>query len=206
MYRVMAELIAIAVLAKTPVAGLAKSRLIPVLDAEGAASLQARFTERAVATARDAGIGPVTLWAAPDQTHPLFAALRKKFSVTLARQPEGDLGDRMHAAVTAVNGPALVIGTDCPALSADHLHLAAATLRNYDVVIIPAEDGGYVLIGLRRPQAALFTDMEWGTAVVMAETRRRLRSLTLSWRELPALWDVDTPADLERVRREHLLD
>jgi hypothetical protein len=205
MSRAMAERTAIAVMARAPVAGQAKSRLIPALGAEGAAALQARLIERTVATAASARIGPVTLWATPDETHPLFGALRRQFGVALARQPDGDLGARMHAAVDAAGCAALVIGTDCPALTADHLHLAAATLRNYDVVVIPADDGGYVLIGLRQPHAALFAGIEWGTARVMAETRRRLQSLTLSWRELPTLWDVDTPEDLERLRRENLL-
>jgi rSAM/selenodomain-associated transferase 1 len=205
MSRAMAERIAIAVMARAPFAGQAKSRLIPALGAEGAAALQARLIERTVATAASAGIGPVTLWTTPDETHPLFRAMRRQFGVALARQPDGDLGARMHAAVEAAGGGALVIGTDCPALTADHLHLAAATLRNYDVVVIPADDGGYVLIGLRQPRAALFEGIEWGTATVMAETRRRLQSLTLSWRELPTLWDVDTPEDLERLRRENLL-
>jgi hypothetical protein len=201
----MAERTAIAVMARAPVAGQANSRLIPALGAEGAAALQARLIERTVATAASARIGPVTLWATPDETHPLFGALRRQFGIALARQPDGDLGARMHAAVDAAGCAALVIGTDCPALTADHLHLAAATLRNYDVVVIPANDGGYVLIGLRQPHAALFAGIEWGTARVMAETRLRLQSLTLSWRELPTLWDVDTPEDLERLRRENLL-
>jgi hypothetical protein len=205
MSRAMAERTAIAVLARAPVAGNAKSRLVPALGAEGAAALQARLIERTVATAASARIGPVTLWAAPDETHPLFGAMRRQFGVALARQPAGDLGARMHAAVGAADGAALVIGTDCPALTADHLHLAAATLRNYDVVVIPADDGGYVLIGLRQPHAALFSGIEWGTATVMDETRRRLQSLTLSWRELLTLWDVDTPHDLERLQREQPL-
>jgi rSAM/selenodomain-associated transferase 1 len=140
----MAERIAIAVMARAPVAGQAKSRLIPALGAKGAAALQARLIERTVATAASAGIGPVTLWTTPDETHPLFGALRRQFGIALARQPDGDLGARMHAAIAAAGCAALVIGTDCPALSADHLHLAAATLRNYDVVVIPADDGGYV--------------------------------------------------------------
>ena len=112
----------------------------------------------------------------------------------------------MQAACDAANGPVLIIGTDCPALDADRLHLAAATLRNYDAVVIPAEDGGYVLIGLRKPQPALFTGMQWSTETVMAETRQRLQSLPLSWRELPTLWDIDRPEDLERLRREKFGD
>jgi len=206
MCRAMADRIAIAILAKAPAPGLVKTRLIPVLGAEGAATLQARLIERAVVTASNAALGRVTLWTAPDEAHPLFRRIRTRHGVALARQPESDLGARMHEAAVAANGPVLIVGTDCPALTTNHLHLAAATLRNYDVVVIPAEDGGYVLIGLRQPCPALFADIEWSTATVMDETRQRLRSLTLLWRELPMLWDVDRPEDLERMQREGVLD
>jgi hypothetical protein len=202
----MAERTAIAVLAKAPVAGLAKTRLIPVLGADGAAALQARLIRRAIVTATDAALGPVMLWAAPDDTHPLFRTMRTRYGAVLNRQPNGDLGARMLAAAAAAKGPVLIVGTDCPALGADHLHRAAAALHNHDAVVIPAEDGGYVLIGMRQPHAGLFADVEWSTANVMDETRRRLRSLTLSWRELPTLWDIDRPEDLERMRREGLMD
>jgi uncharacterized protein len=205
MSRAMAEPVAIAILAKAPVAGLAKTRLIPALGADGVATLAARLIERTVATACAAAIGPVTLWAAPDESDPVFAAIRGRFGVTLACQPDGDLGARMHAAVVAANGPALVIGTDCPALTGSHLRAAAEALHGHDAVLIPVEDGGYVVIGLRKPNEALFSDMAWGLPNVMAETRRRLDSLGLSWRELDPLWDVDTPEDFERLRREGLL-
>ena len=197
-----AETIAVAVLAKAPVPGLAKTRLIPVLGADGAAALQARLIERTIATACASDIGPVTLWATPDQSHPLFASLAARFPVALACQPDGDLGERMLAAVVAANLATLVIGTDCPALTVDGLRAAADLLRGrgVDVVTVPAEDGGYVLIGMRKPQRPLLTDMTWGVASVMAETRRRVASLGLSSRELAPLWDVDTPTDLERLR------
>ena len=193
--------VAIAILAKAPIPGFAKTRLIPALGEAGAATLQARLTERAVATAMAADTGPVTLWAAPDQRHPSFAQLAERFALALACQHDGDLGDRMLAALAGADGPALVIGTDCPALTAGHLRAAADVLRaGADAVLIPAEDGGYVLIGARAPYPALFRDMPWGTADVMGETRRRLVALGLSWREPAILWDVDVPADLERLR------
>jgi rSAM/selenodomain-associated transferase 1 len=193
--------VAIAILAKAPIAGFAKTRLIPALGEAGAATLQARLTERAVATVMAAGTGPVTLWATPDQRHPSFAHLAARFTVALARQDNGDLGARMLAALAAADGPALVIGTDCPALTADHLRTAADVLRaGTDAVLIPAEDGGYVLIGARVPHPALFRTMHWSSAGVMEETRRRLIELGLSWREPATLWDVDVPDDLERLR------
>jgi rSAM/selenodomain-associated transferase 1 len=201
MSRASAEPIAVAVLAKAPVPGFAKTRLAPVLGADGAAQLQARLIERAVETATAAATGPLTLWTA--QEHPLFRRLHLRTGITLARQPEGDLGVRMLATFTAAKGPAIVIGTDCPALTSDHLRIAADDLRaGIDVVILPVEDGGYGLIGMRQPQPALFSAMPWSTVTVMAETRRRLRQLGLAWRELARLWDVDVPEDLDRLRRD----
>jgi rSAM/selenodomain-associated transferase 1 len=197
----MNERVAVAVLAKAPIAGFAKTRLIPVLGAEGAALLQERLTERAVTTACDSDVGPVTVWATPDETHPAFQRLGTRFGIVLARQGGGDLGARMLAAVATVAGPCLVIGTDCPALTIDHLRATADLLRGgADAVVIPAEDGGYVLIGMRQAQPALFADMRWSTSDVMDETRRRLRQLGLTWQEPVTLWDVDVPGDLERLR------
>src|SRR5262249_44663727 len=127
------------------------------------------------------------------------------FGVTLARQPDGDLGVRMLAAVEAARGPVIVIGTDCPALQPAHLRAAAEALAGgVDAVVVPVEDGGYALIGMREPQPALFAAMPWSTAGVMPETRRRLTRLSLSWREPARLWDVDLPEDVERMKREGL--
>jgi rSAM/selenodomain-associated transferase 1 len=201
------EPVAVAVLAKAPVAGFAKTRLVPVLGAVRAARLQARLIERTIETACAAGIGPITLWGAPDDSHPLFQTLRTRRPIALAPQPKRDLGARMLAALKAVDGPALVVGTDCPALMPAHLRTAAEILRTgADAVVFPAEDGGYVLIGLRRPIPALFTGMLWGTADVMAETRRRMRHHKLTWQEPVTLWDVDVADDLPRLRGLGLLD
>ena len=193
--------VAVAVLAKAPLAGFAKTRLIPVIGAESAALLQARLIERAVATASAAGIGPVTLWATPDASHPTFRAIRAR-GIALAHQGDGDLGARMLAAIAAATGPVLVIGTDCPALTSGHLRAAAGILRSgADAVVIPADDGGYVLIGMRHAQPTLFSDMRWSTPGVMDETRRRLKALGLTWQEPVTLWDVDVPEDLERLEK-----
>lgn len=188
--------ITIAILAKAPVAGLAKTRLIPVLGAEAAAALQARMIEHTLQAA--ATVAPVTLWVTPDDTHPAFRNVAA--NVTIMTQPAGDLGARMAAAVNNAAGPVLVIGTDCPALTVDRLREAADTLATCDVVVIPAEDGGYGLIGMKRLHPELFSDMTWSVPTVMEETRRRLAALGVGARELAPIWDVDTPEDLERLR------
>jgi uncharacterized protein len=201
------EPIAVAVLAKAPVAGFAKTRLIPTLGASRAARLQARLIERTIDTACAAGIGPITLWTTPDENHPTFQAQRSRRDISLAHQPEGDLGARMLAALQAAAGPSLVIGTDCPALMPAHLRQAAQILRDgSDAVVCPAEDGGYVLIGMRRPLPALFARMQWSTDGVMEETRQRMRYHKLAWQEPVTLWDVDQPQDLPKLRGFGLLD
>jgi len=191
----------VAVLAKAPVAGLAKTRLIPALGPRGAARLQRQFTRAALHTAGAAGLGAVTLWCAPHAQHRFFRALRRTTGLACRVQPEGDLGARMHAAFVqhCAEGPLLLTGTDCPPLTPAHLRQAAqALLDGADAVFHPAEDGGYVLVGLRRPQAALFEGIAWSTPEVMAQTRARAATLGLRVRELQTLWDVDLPADLAR--------
>jgi rSAM/selenodomain-associated transferase 1 len=185
----------IAILAKAPVPGFAKTRLIPAIGAHAAAVLQERLTERAIATARAAALGTTTVWCAPDITHRSFGNL----GVALRRQPNGDLGARMLA--TFQGTPTLVIGTDCPALTTAHLRDAATALTAHDVVLIPAEDGGYVLIGARAPHPEFFAGMIWSVPTVLAETRRRIAAHGLSCAELPTLWDVDTEDDLARMER-----
>lgn len=193
-----AEPVALAVLAKAPVPGKAKTRLICELGMHGAAWLHERMIERTVTTACAAALGPVTLWAT-EPLHACFAELARSFPILLQRQGEGDLGARMLAPIARAAGPTLVIGTDCPALTPDHLKEAAAALDAAEVVIIPADDGGYVLIGMRVAHAGAFEKVNWGSGMVLEETRRNLVSAGLSWRELPALWDVDTPFDLLRL-------
>ena len=107
----------------------------------------------------------------------------------------------MLAACEAVSGPVLVIGTDCPSFSPVHLRDAAQALRDgFDVVVTPAVDGGYVLIGMRQPRPALFDGIEWGTDSVMQATRQRATQAGLRLHESPPLWDIDRPEDVERLR------
>lgn len=196
------QAVQVAILAKAPMAGLAKTRLIPALGAAGAARLQRRLTRSTVACALDAQLGAVTVWCTPDSTHRFFRALQRSTGVHLRVQPAGDLGARMHAAFRAhcASGPLLLVGTDCPVLRPAHLRAAAqALLAGDDAVFHPAEDGGYALVGLRAPQPALFSGMAWSTASVMAQTRQRARAAGLRLREFETLWDVDVPADLDRL-------
>lgn len=198
---------AVAVLAKAPIPGYAKTRLVPLLGAEGAARLQEKLVDRALATAVAADIGPVTLWCAPDDGHGFFREAARRHGVALFTQPSGDLGARMLAAFEAAPSREglVLIGTDCPILDPLDLRDAAALLPDADVVMAPAEDGGYGLIAARRSLPALFERMPWGTQRVAALTRERARGDRLQLRELRTIWDVDNPDDVRRLCQTGLI-
>jgi rSAM/selenodomain-associated transferase 1 len=194
------------VFAKAPMPGRVKTRLVPALGEGAAAELHRQLAERTLFTALAAGLGPVELWCAPGTDDAFFAACARQYGISLRAQGEGDLGMRMMRALEhalAGGSPGLLVGSDCPVLTAEYLREAAAGLAGgNDAVFGPAEDGGYVLIGLaRKPSAQLFEDIAWGTATVMQETRARLARLNWRWRELATLWDVDRPEDLLRLRQ-----
>jgi uncharacterized protein len=192
------------------VPGRVKTRLIPTYGASRSASLYGQLVMHALSTAVNAHIGPVDLWCAPSSDHPFFHRCLRRFKVDLMNQGRGNLGSRMaHAFRVTLKtaSHALLIGTDCPSLTVDDLREAAACLRQgTDAVIGPAEDGGYVLIGLRRSTPELFTGIAWETGSVIDQTRARLRGLGWKWHELPERWDVDRPEDVERLHREGFID
>lgn len=191
------------VFAKAPRPGRVKTRLAPRLGARGAAWLYRRLLRGVLA--RAARLAPLELWGAPDARHPALRACVRDFGARPRRQAGADLGRRMDLALRcalADAAGAVVIGADCVSLTHDDLRAALAALAGgRDAVLVPAEDGGYVLLGLRRPCTALFRGVAWGSARVAAQTRRRLRRAGLDWVELPPGWDLDRPADLRRYRR-----
>jgi rSAM/selenodomain-associated transferase 1 len=136
--------------------------------------------------------------------HPYIDALRRRYAVDLQMQVGSDLGVRMSFALSQTLGPqggALLIGSDCPHYHRRLLRRAAGALDAADAVVVPAEDGGYVLIGLRAPQPALFEGVDWGGASVLQQTRHAARAAGLRLVELPPVWDIDRPADLRRLCR-----
>jgi hypothetical protein len=193
---------AVIVFGKAPVAGLAKTRLAPALGAQGAAAVAGRLLHHALAQATAAGVGPVELCGAPDAGHPVLCAAAAACGASLAGQGDGDLGERMHRAFERSlmrHDRALLIGADAPALDAAVLRQAARALDDHDLVFVPALDGGYALIGLRRADARWFAGMAWSHSRVMADTRRRLRAAGVRWAELPPVADIDEPADLAHL-------
>jgi rSAM/selenodomain-associated transferase 1 len=183
----------IIVFARAPVPGQAKTRLAPRLGEWRAAQLHARLTRHAVRTALAARCGPVELHAT--RRHRFFHGL----GVPLRVQKGKDLGERMYRALAKASRPAILIGTDCPMLTPADLRRATRWLQGgCDVVLAPAQDGGYALIGARRVSPAMFEGIEWGGERVYDETRARLSGYR--WRALRRVWDVDRPEDLDRLR------
>ena len=192
------------VFAKAPQPGAVKTRLIPLLGAEGAADLQRQLVDHTLAVAAAAAVGPLELWCAPDCDDAFLRERARTFGASLQTQTDGDLGARMlHAFEDALRASpcAVLIGTDCPVLGAEHIRDAACALAAGNTgVFCPAEDGGYALIGLTQCDARLFDAIRWSEASVMADTRARPRELGWRWRELATLWDIDRPEDYQRLQ------
>lgn len=197
---------AIILFAKAPVPGAVKTRLIPAIGKHNAAALYAAMVTHGVALAAQNANYHVQLWCTPDTTHPLFNNLRKIYPLTLHVQKGHDLGQRMQYAFEKTLkefDAALIVGTDCPTITVELLDQAFQALyKDKDAVIAPAVDGGYVLLGLKKVSAELFTRIAWGTDQVFAQTQQRLNRLPLTWQSLDTQWDVDRPEDLQRLARE----
>lgn len=189
---------------KTPELGRVKTRLMPELSAEEALAAHLELSRRTLRVATENRLCPVELWCAPTPGHPFFTAAANTYGVSLKRQHGKDLGERMHHALLCTlrkHRSAVLIGTDCPSLTAQDLESALRALEHgANIVLAPAEDGGYVLIGLDRPLPELFSAMPWGTAEVMQLTRARLAAQGLRHVELNSQWDVDTAEDFARYR------
>lgn len=188
----------VAILARAAVPGAAKTRLVPRIGFERAAALQAHLTELALQRVHDAGAA-CRLWVAGPIDN-ATSRLADRYGAELRVQPDGDLGDRMLAALLDAQARGLrglVIGTDCPAQRPEHLVEACRLLETHDVVLQPALDGGYVLIGATPPHAELFRDIRWGSDTVLAATRARCAALGWRCAELQPLPDLDRPDDMD---------
>lgn len=192
----------VAIFAKAPEPGKVKTRLQPAISQLQSADLQARLILETLDLTHRRRLCPVQLWCSPSTRHPVFLEALERFPVRLITQAGNDLGDRMDRAIKAsleTSASVVLIGCDCPSLTLEDLIAALNALdRGSDVVLGPAEDGGYVLIGMKQPLPGLFRSMPWGTAEVLAETRSRIRNLGLRCFETRLQWDLDRPEDFQR--------
>jgi len=195
----------LAIFCKAPVAGQVKTRLQPALTAEQAVAAHLQLTRMTLERAFQQPLCEVQLYCDPDTEHAFFQQCVADYPLTLVTQRGEDLGERMLNAfeeALAHYRHAILIGCDCPSLTVSDLQQALVILRDgKDIVATPAEDGGYVLIGMSAPQPVLFTGMTWGDDRVMAETRRRAIEAGLELQELAMQWDVDNVEDWRRYLR-----
>jgi rSAM/selenodomain-associated transferase 1 len=192
------------VFTRYPQPGSTKTRLAKVLGNRGAAALQKKLTEKTLARVRqflqknraaaavyhEGGSREEMLqWLGPDLDY--------------LAQPDGDLGQRLTGAFREAFGQGyfrvVIIGADCPDLLASHIEEAFSILRSQDLVIGPATDGGYYLIGLSRPEPALFAAIPWGAGDVLEKTLEIAEQKGLSLAQLETLSDVDRPEDLQHL-------
>jgi len=189
------------IFAKAPELGKVKTRLIPKLGEQVATDVHKQLVKHCLKQFSE--LFTIQLWCAPNQFHPFFQACQTEFDISLHCQQGADLGERMAYALNSASPAAVLIGSDCPSLKPETIHDAFFALQDNQVVLAPAEDGGYVLIGMqRRVLPTLFTNIPWGTSQVLTKTRERLHNLGVRWKELPTQWDVDYPEDVERWNKE----
>ena len=185
--------------ARAPREGRVKTRMIPHLSPADACELHCELTLWTCQRLLDSALGDVELSVAGDVGHPLFSRCRELGVARLSRQQGADLGERMYNAIRAgleSYGGVILVGSDCPGIDTAYLRRAVLALRGAPVVLGPATDGGYVLIGARFIPAAIFRGIPWGSDAVCARTRAALGRAGVNWTELPPLPDIDRPEDL----------
>ncbi len=192
----------ILVFAKAPVEGDVNTRLISDIGVQAATQLQYDLVHQRLTMLTQSKLADVILMCSPDEKQNFFLQCEKKYLVKLRKQMGCNLGERMmngvREALTRYKH-CIVIGTDAPALDTYLIQQAINTLHNdTNVVFVPAEDGGYVLVGMQQCHDVLFQDINWGASEVMQQSRARLNKINISYKELETCWDVDRLEDYQR--------
>lgn len=189
----------ILIFAKFPAYGMAKTRLQPALGIEGAAKMARQLLLHSIEQAIATGFA-VEMCVSPAPTDPCWQTLDLPQSLQWSAQAEGDLGRRMlSASQNALKrfDNVLLTGSDCPDLTSEQMQSAAQQLEQYDTAMIPAFDGGYVLLGLTQTDAHLFSNIIWSTSSVATVTQQRIKTLGWLLAKLDPLADIDEPEDLQ---------
>jgi len=192
----------ILVFAKAPVEGCVNTRLIPDLGVQVATELQEEFINQRLLMLQQADLCAVTLMCAPDIHNDCFVQCQQQYDVTLQQQAGDDLGERMYNGIEESLQSykyCIAVGTDAPALDATQITSVIETLHESEsVVFVPAEDGGYVLVGLDKAYRFLFNNIRWGSDGVMRQSRETLQKNNVNFTELAECWDVDNIKDYQR--------
>jgi hypothetical protein len=206
---------ALVIFAKAPVPGQVKTRLCPPLTPDEAATLHGSFVldmlERTKLAVRQFRLPLDRILAcAPDSKQVFFKIMEERHGVSLIDQAGEDLGARMHRAFTEMfvrdYRQVLIIGTDAPSLPLAYYQQAVVALKDHELVLGPAQDGGYYLIGLTRTVPELFSEIPWSTDQVLIQTRGKAERLRLKTAYLPPWRDIDTIQDLQALIEESRQD
>ena len=195
------------IFSKAPDPGLVKTRLIPALGQHKATQLYRYMLEQTVLMAHSLEGIDCELHCSPDTQHPFFTQLAEKYPFKRVSQQGANLGDKMAFALqqTLKNSQqCVIIGCDCPAIDSAYIKLAFERLSSTDVVIGPASDGGYVLIGSNISHSKIFNNINWSTAQVLHQTIKNLDLLRLNYHKLGTLSDIDTMDDLAHLPTHYL--
>lgn len=187
---------------KAPIAGKCKSRLVPLLGENGAARLQEKLIHKILFDLYDYKLCPFEIWESEPTNY--FTELNLGFKVNVKTQQGDNLGERMsHAMSDSLTGceNVMIIGSDCIEFTKEYITSAIQYLLNDDVVIGPAHDGGYLLIGMSQPSPEIFNEIKWGDSNVYKNTLRNVAGLGLSCGKLKALHDIDCPDDIVKVKK-----
>lgn len=191
------------VFAKAPVAGEVNTRLIPDIGIEAATALQSELILSRLKSLDEIKLCATQLWCSPDVSHSFFLNCQKQYNIKLNEQSGNDLGVRMSLAIKESLQKfkhVVLIGTDAPSLTIAHIETAIKQLANNDVVIAPAEDGGYVLIGMSQHCDDVFQKVEWGSDAVLDITLEKIRKNNLTSFDLELCWDIDRVEDYCRYK------
>jgi uncharacterized protein len=192
----------ILVYAKAPIERKVNSRLIPDIGVKAATKLQHDLIHDRLSMLSAAKLCDVRLMCALDMRHECFLQCAKQYPVALFEQAGIDLGERIFNGISQaleVYRYCIVIGTDAPSLDSEIIRRVIEKLHSgSDVVVVPAEDGGYVLIAMREAHEFLFQGINWGSAEVMQQTADKLKNKNISFEALAPCWDVDRLDDYQR--------
>lgn len=185
--------------AKAPVSGQVKTRMIPHLDAQQASELHNELLHWTAQTLCEDKLGPVELWLAGDASSEFTESIKLLDYDSHRTQWGDDLGERMANAIADGldrYAKVILVGSDCPSIDRGYLQSAIEALDSHEVVIGPAGDGGYVLIGASIVCEEIFCGLDWGQSTVFRETVEILMRTEMSWQTLGVLPDIDRPEDL----------
>jgi len=188
---------------KSPVLGEVKTRLQPEYSPEQSLEIHKKLLLKTLALANELENIDIELCCTPDRNTLFFLECENNFPVTLSNQQGDDLGERMAYSLSVAlqtHDKVVIIGTDCPDLDKDYMNRAFNALNEVDTVIGPANDGGYVLLGLQKFSIELFTGFKWGSDSVLNQTREVLNELSYSYKELGIMHDIDRPEDCQRYK------